>query len=95
MIQSIAPLDKPLILLFKVHGTFLQSQYQKGKRFKFKMQQNVKVTEFFFPGVSLGELFSNLGGVVGLWLGVGMMQVADHGFKITSYFRCLNSMKKK
>ena len=55
----------------------------------------MKVTEFFYPNVSFGEILSNLGGVVGLWLGVGMMQVVDHGFKITSYFRCLKSMAKK
>ena len=55
----------------------------------------MKVTEFFYPDVSFGELLSNLGGVLGLWLGVGMMQVVDHGFKITSYFRCLKSMAKK
>ena len=55
----------------------------------------MKVTEFFYPDVSFGELLSNLGGVVGLWLGIGMMQVVDYGFKLTSYFRCLNLMTKK
>ena len=55
----------------------------------------MKVTEFFYPDVSFGESLSNLGGVVGLWLGIGMMQVVDHGFELTSYFRCLNLIAKK
>ena len=66
-----------------------------NKYFRFKIQNGVKVTEFFYPDVSFGEILSNLGGVVGLWLGVGMMQVVDHGFKITSYLRCLKLMAKK
>ena len=81
---------------WKVHATFLSSQYSANHRFfKFKIKQSVSVTEFFYPDVSFGELLSNLGGVVGLWLGIGMMQVVDHGFKLTSYFRCLNSIAKK
>ena len=74
----------------------MQSRYSTdNKYFKFKIQNDVKVTEFFYPNVSFGEILSNLGGVVGLWLGVGMMQVVDHGFNITSYFRCLKSMAKE
>ena len=73
----------------------MQIKKQPNSRyFKFKIQQSVKVTEFFYPDVSFGELLSNLG-VLGLWLGVGMMQVVDHRFKITSYFRYLKSMAKK
>ena len=29
---------------------------------------------------SLSELFSALGGALGLWLGVGMMQIIEHSF---------------
>ena len=74
----------------------MQSQYHgKVEYLKFKIKQSVKVTEFFYPDVSFGESLSNLGGVVGLWLGIGMMQVVDHGFELTSYFRCLNLIAKK
>ena len=74
----------------------MQSKYQPTSRYlKFKIKQSVKVTEFFYPDVSYGELLSNLGGVVGLWLGIGMMQVVDHGFELTSHFRCLNLIAKK
>ena len=54
------------ILYLKVHGTFLQSQYSTENRyFKFKLQQSVRVTESFYPDLSIAELFSSLGGVLG------------------------------
>ena len=52
--------------------------------------QNVEITESFFPSLSISELFSNLGGVFGLWLGVGVMQLLEYGEHIS---RILKNIK--
>ena len=40
--------------------------------------QAVTVRESFFKSLSYSELFSALGGSLGLWLGVGIMQIIEH-----------------
>lgn len=43
-----------------------------------KFQPTVTITEYFFKSLSYSELFSSLGGALGLWLGVGIMQIIEH-----------------
>ena len=40
--------------------------------------QAVTVRESFYKTLSYSELFSALGGSLGLWLGVGIMQIIEH-----------------
>ena len=40
--------------------------------------QDVTVRESFYKSLSYSELFSALGGTLGLWLGVGIMQIIEH-----------------
>ena len=40
--------------------------------------ETVMVTESFYKPLSRSELFSALGGALGLWIGVGMMQIIEH-----------------
>ena len=53
--------------------------------------QNVEITESFFPSLSISELFSNLGGVFGLWLGVGVMQLLEYGEHISRVLKNIKS----
>ena len=56
---------------------------------KVTFQDEVIITKSEFAPLSISELFSTLGGVIGLWLGVGMLQIVDHGMilaKICSQF---------
>ena len=56
---------------------------------KLTFQDEVIITKSEFAPLSISELFSTLGGVIGLWLGVGMLQIVDHGMilaKICSQF---------
>ena len=49
----------------------------------------VAVTESFFKPLSYSELFSALGGALGLWLGVGIMQIIEHAADCGNIFRSL------
>ena len=56
---------------------------------KLAFQDEVIITKSEYAALSISELFSTLGGVIGLWLGVGMLQIVDHGIilaKICSQF---------
>ena len=56
---------------------------------KLAFQDEVIITKSEYAALSISELFSSLGGVIGLWLGVGMLQIVDHGMilaKLCSQF---------
>ena len=42
---------------------------------EFTFDQTVTVTRSFYPEISLTKFFADLGGSLGLWLGVGMLQM--------------------
>ena len=46
-----------------------------GTMFDLTFDQTVTVSRSFYPPLSFTDLFSKLGGSLGLWLGVGMMQM--------------------
>ena len=41
----------------------------------FFFEQDVSVTEYFFPDFSYSAFLSNMGGAMGLWLGLGVLQL--------------------
>ena len=56
---------------------------------KVAFQDEVIITKSEYAALSISELFSTLGGVIGIWLGVGMLQIVDHGMilaKLCSQF---------
>ena len=46
-----------------------------------RFDQTVGVTEHYYPDFSVSEFLSSFGGVLGLWLGVGVVQLT--GFSAT------------
>ena len=46
--------------------------------FDFTFDQTVTITEAFYPEFDLQEFLSNTGGAVGLWLGLGMVQLVQY-----------------
>ena len=43
------------------------------------LDQTVGVTEHYYPEFSVSEFLSSCGGVLGLWLGVGVAQLGGFG----------------
>ena len=49
--------------------------------------QTVKVTESFYPSLSLTDLCANLGGSLGLWLGIGLLQIFFYAVDLVDYVK--------
>ena len=47
--------------------------------FDFTLDQTITITEAFFPKFDLLAFLSKTGGAVGLWLGLGMVQLVKYG----------------
>ena len=48
--------------------------------FSFSINQEVDVTESYIPEFSVSVFLAELGGSLGLWLGVGVVQLLNIGF---------------
>ena len=68
-------------------GSIVAETESKGSfsAIKLMFDQNVVVTEAFYPDLSLVKLFSDLGGSLGLWLGLGAVQLWSQGVTIVSF----------
>ena len=51
----------------------------KNSGFDLTLKQDISVTEYYYPEFSLPDFLSNLGGTLGLWLGVGVLQLSGYG----------------
>ena len=59
----------------------------RGKlpRFTFNLKQEVEVTESYIPEFSVSTFLAGLGGSLGLWLGVGAVQLIGVGVGILDW----------
>lgn len=52
--------------------------YSKGKTyFEMTFDQTVTVTKVFYKPFSFPDFFASVGGSLGLWLGVGVLQMGE------------------
>ena len=51
------------------------------------LNQNVIVTEAYIPEFSVSTFFASLGGALGLWLGVGAVQLCSSGIGLAAWVR--------
>ena len=49
--------------------------------------QTVTITESFYPSPSFTRLFAELGGSLGLWLGVGIVQLFSYLLQFITYLK--------
>ena len=50
--------------------------------FSFTLNQDIYIEESFIPPFSVATFFADLGGSLGLWLGVGVVQILGGVYKI-------------
>ena len=76
------------LILIQVEGALFEkrSYGYNESRLKLSIKDTIVITKHFYPPLSIMTLFSSLGGVLGLWLGMGIMQILDYGIVITKYF---------
>jgi len=80
-------------LTTRIIGDIVTSKKWKNAHsyFDITFDQTVRVTESFYPLPSLKTLCADLGGSLGLWLGLGMLQLCITGIEfiktIKAYFR--------
>ena len=67
---------------FKVSGSLIQSTDFSLTAFVITINQDVKITEYFYPSFSFSQFLSDFGGCLGLWLGLGTLQIVTHATEI-------------
>ena len=50
-----------------------------------KFDEMVTVTESFFPPASIPNFMAEIGGILGLWLGVGTLQIFLYAIKCLDF----------
>ena len=72
----------------QVSGKFLSSQRTKNMfKIDLTLNQNVIITEAYIPEFSVSSFFASLGGALGLWLGVGAVQLCGSGISLAAWVR--------
>ena len=66
---------------------FAISHGENESMFDLTFEQDVEVLEYFYPEFSISTFLSNLGGTLGLWLGVGVLQVGGYGALLLGHFK--------
>ena len=59
----------------------------KKTQFDMTFDQTVTITESFYPSPSFTRLFAELGGSLGLWLGVGAVQLFSLLLQFITYLK--------
>ena len=78
-----SPCPKPC-LETKLAGMMTTERYWKKTHSSFflTLDQTVTITETRFPQLDVAKLFAELGGTLGLWLGLGVIQMISFGLNL-------------
>ena len=67
-------------LFFQIEGSLVSEEAISGdtSEFDFAFVPTVEIKEYFYPDLSIESFLSDMGGTLGLWLGVGVLQLGEH-----------------
>ena len=63
--------------------------------FALTYDQTVEITESFYPSLSFTKLFSDLGGSLGFWLGLGLIQLLYYAVDTIDCIKVSLKLNKK
>ena len=63
--------------ILKVKGVMTEHERSRDNIITIFFDQTVDVTEYYYPQFSLTDFLSNVGGCLGLWLGLGVIQMGE------------------
>ena len=72
---------------FKVSGRFLSLHKYRHSLLSLTFNHEVTITEYYIPDFSISSFFADLGGSLGLWLGVGFVQLLGNWIQFMSWIR--------
>ena len=64
-------------IILKVKGVMTEHERSRDNIITIFFDQTVDVTEYYYPQFSLTDFLSNVGGCLGLWLGLGVIQMGE------------------
>ena len=50
-----------------------------------KFDETVTITESFYPPPSIPNFMAEIGGILGLWLGIGALQLFLHAYELIEF----------
>ena len=68
-------------------GKLFSKSTKKSPGISLMFGRRVIVTESYIPDFSLSSFFASLGGSLGLWLGVGAVQLITNGVSLFTWIR--------
>ena len=80
--------NKKVVLLFKtfqILGRFLGATPYKTPKFDLTLDQEITVKESYYPTFSFPTFLANFGGSLGLWLGVGAVQIFSNAVDLATW----------
>ena len=81
-------LTRPFTWLVQIAGSLVwKSTKEDVSSISLMFDDKVTITEYYVPEFSISTFVANLGGSLGLWLGVGAVQIFGTGVDIMAWIR--------
>ena len=81
-------LTRPFTVLVQIAGSLVwKSTKEDVSSISLMFDDKVTITEHYVPEFSISTFVANLGGSLGLWLGVGAVQIFGTGVDIMLWIR--------
>ena len=84
-------LSEPKILIkikMKVYGSYVKAKMTTTTaRLALMLDQKITIDESYFPEFSTSNFFASLGGSLGLWLGIGGVQLLSNSFDMITWIK--------